>query len=146
MAPFAAYNVREMSITGDATAGVARMSVIMDERYCSLISYVTFQDTQVTSADADFRVRIVAPKVATALDSGVITGISATADTTTVSRTWEPPPIVLPGGQGAGTQLVLNMLNVDLDVYALSLLIYLFDIRVRELTPMGPLLWARGSR
>jgi hypothetical protein len=50
----------------------------------------------------------------------------------------------MPGGP-SDPNVRFEMVNVLADVYSMHLLVYLFNIRVRELTPMGPLLWARGS-
>jgi len=51
--------------------------------------------------------------------------------------------VILPGSEN--TALTVFAANVDGDEYFLDAFIFLFDIRARELTPMGPLLWARGS-
>ncbi len=143
-APFAAYNVKAMSDTGDATGGAANLTVRMDPKFCSLISYCKGGVNQTSSADADFRFRITADKHATAALSGVMTAISATVNGNTVQRTWFPPGILLPGGD-KNALLGMSFLNVDTDLYQLDLLVYLFNIRVRELTPMGPLMFARGT-
>ncbi len=117
----------------------------MDDRYTALVSYVTTSIVQVASADADFRsVIAVGTSWPTISDSGLITAINASVSGNTVTRTWEPAPAVLPGGK-LRPLIQCQFLNVDADVYTMSALIYLFNIRSRELTPMGPLLWARGS-
>ncbi len=145
-APIAAYQITGHAVTGDASSGAATLAVTMDNRYTSLISYVTFSVAQATAADADFRATISSGTVwPTMSDSGLITAIAALVSGQTVTRTWEPPPAILPGGATTPT-LQIQMLNVDTNVVSMSALIYVFDIRSRELTPMGPLLWARGSR
>ncbi len=143
-APFASYNIRSMGVTGAAGGGSAVLRVNMDPRFCSLVAFIALQNAQVSALDADFKVRIASDRMAVPTHSGLITAINASVASVTVSTTWEPPPIVLPGG-GANSFLDTRMLNVDSDEYTIDVLIYLFDIRVRELTPMGPLLFARGS-
>jgi len=54
------------------------------------------------------------------------------------------PPIILPGGPEVPT-IRARALNVNGDFVFLEAQIFLFNIRVRELTPMGPLVFARGS-
>lgn len=145
-APIAAYSINGMQVTGASGGGSATLSIVMDNRYTSLVQYVTWSNDQVASADADFRTRISAGGnvVPVMVDSGVVSAISATVSTATVSRTWNPTPIILPGGTFAPF-IEHKMLNVENDEYFLATLIYLFDIRVRELMPMGPLLFARGA-
>lgn len=143
-APIAAYAIAGHAVTGDAGGGNASMRIIMDNRYTSLVSWCTMANIQVASADADFRIILFGPGVPTQVDAGVITAISATVQPTTISRQWNPTPTILAGGDAVAS-ISFIMLNVNLDVLDLSALIYLFDLRARELTPMGPLLWARGS-
>jgi len=146
MSPIAAYSVVGVGVTGAAGGGSALMTVTMDDRYSSLIQYVSWSNDQVARADADFRTRIATPIRLTPIlsDSGLQTSISSSIASATVSRTWAPPPVILGGGSSPGF-LEHAMLNVADDEYLLNAMVFLFDIRVRELTPMGPLLWARGS-
>ncbi len=116
----------------------------MDVKFCSLVSFIRLQNKQVSALDADFRIRITSDRMASPSDAGVMTAISATVSTNTVTRLWLPPAIILPGG-GANSSVAATMLNVDSDDYTVDMLVYLFNIRVRELTAMGPLLWARGT-
>jgi len=145
-APFAAYNIRNFGITGDGSLGSAQLQVVMDQRYCSLIAYVMVRNEQDTVADADIRIRLSALRIAGCDLSETVEAMSALLGVATLTRTWEPPPVVLPGSGGVGTFLNFRMANLTDDDLFLDALIYLFDIRVRELTPMGPILWARGSR
>lgn len=144
VSPMAAYAVVGHSVTGAVGGGSATLQVVMDSRFTSLVSWVTWANTQVASADADFRVTIGGPGVPTQAESGLITAIAADVSTATISRTWNPNPSILPGGANPAS-IQMSMLNVDADVYSLSCLIYLFNIRAREITPMGPLLFARGA-
>ncbi len=147
-APLAAYSVVSHAVTGDAGGGFAQLEVVMDDRFTSLIAYATLQNAQVASADADMRMVIAGSTGQNNVPLQVLTqpvvAISATVNANTLGLTWNPTPIVMPGGQRVG-RLLAQMLNVLSDVYRLSMLVYIFDIRVRELTPMGPLLWSRGA-
>lgn len=145
-APDAAYAVIGHTIEGSADGGSMSLTVIMDPRFCALISYMTLQVNQVSSADLDVRFNISDAnlRVPRLLEQDLVTATAATIAATTVGKTWNPPAMVLPGGSGLSNCSVTlpNTLNDDM---FLDVLIYLFNIRVRETTPMGPLLWARGS-
>ena len=147
-APTSAYALQNLKVTGDATGGAASLTANLDNRFCSLVSFVSFRITQTTSADADFRLAITSaaggvqtPQI---LESGPVTAISATVSTATINKTLQLQPMMLPGAGNSGA-IDVDFLNVDTDIYRISALIYNFNIRVRELTPMGPLLWARGA-
>jgi len=147
-APFAAYTVDLMEDVGDGSGGTATLTVTMDPRFCALVQYATWDIAQATPAAAEFRVRLGAlqQKVPIQTDQGTQANISATVSSSReVTRVWEPVPVVLPGGEGPAPFLEGKWANVDTDVYRLSIQIFLFNIRVREVTPMGPILWARGS-
>jgi len=145
-APKAAYNLIGMAVTGAAGAGSMTLTCTMDDRYVSLLSYVSIADAQVVSADADISLLLSAGNLGMppqALTERVV-AISATVEAGTIRRTWIPTPVLLAGSEKRGL-VTFRMVNVENDVYTMSLLVYLFDIRVRETTPMGPLLWARGA-
>jgi len=138
-APHGAYLVKSMELAGDASAGKAQNAVIMDARFCSLLSYATLQIVQATPADADFRMVF-----GTSIDQGAETATATTLSTVTVSRTWRPVPLIQPGGGAAPTLFILAE-NVNGDDYFLDALIYVFNIRAREIGPLGYLLWAQGA-
>lgn len=145
LAPIAAYSVQGHQVTGAVGGGVAALTIEMDNRYCSLVSWLTLTNVQVAAADADFRFTMFGTgteDVPLIAQGGLATSIGFT--TPSINELWRPPPVVLPGGPGVG-QIVARMLNVDADVYQIACMIYIFDIDVRTKTPMGPLLWARGS-
>ncbi len=143
-APRAAYAVKGFLLTGDVSGGQIQTQVTMDDRYTSIVSYVSFNMSQATSADVDFNIAISGARTPQMTDSGVAVAISSTIDAVEVRHTWLPPPQLLPGG----TEIAFvrtKVLNVDSDVLRSEMWIYLFNIDVRQKTPMGPLLWARGS-
>jgi len=145
-APFAAYNVVGHAVTGAVGGGAATLSLVMDDRYVSLISYISVADVQVSSADADISIVLTGANLGMptqALQENV-TAILASVNVGTIRRTWAPQPVLLAGSEKVGT-VTFTMVNVDADVYSMSALIYLFNIRVREISPSGLLLWARGS-
>jgi len=145
-APRFAYSIVDMQVTGDATAGHAGLTVTMDSRFCSLVSYVTIENQQATSADAEVRAFIAASGVPGQVFQALIVATSATIAARTIGVTWNPTPFILPGSVPPNRpRIVSRMLNVDTDEYFLNAFVFCFDIRVRETTPMGPLLWARGS-
>ncbi len=101
---------------------------------------------QGTPADADFRFTVsslAGNAVPLLTHAGVVTAIDASF-VVEINELWNVPPVILPGAQEPGIASC-RWVNVDSDAYLMHAFIYLFDIRVRELTPMGPLLWARGS-
>ncbi len=146
-APQAAYVVRALQVTGDAGGGAATLTIHMDPRFTSLVAYVTAQNDQASSADADLRL-VITPstgiQIAALTLQQPVVATSATVNSTTIGLTWNPTPLLMPGAANTG-RIIMKMLNVLADEYRLSAHIYLFNIRVRELTPMGPLLWARGA-
>lgn len=147
-APFAAWSLIGHSVTGDATAGAASLGCVMDMRFTSLVAFVSIDISQASAADADLRIQLVGSGVTTQAQNLVSPSISATVASNTIGHLWCPTPMILPGGVKDASDLPrisARLLNVDTDVYSMSALIYLFNIRVREVTPMGPLLWARGS-
>ncbi len=147
-APFAAYTVDRFQVGGAAGGGTARLTVTMDPKFCALIQYATWSINQATGAAAEFKLRITAlqQSIPLLIDQGSVTNITATiSGSEQVARTWEPTPVILPGSGGVAPFLEATWSNIDVNEYFLSLQVFLFNIRVRELTPMGPLLWARGS-
>ncbi len=142
-APFAAYSVRDFEQTGDAGGGTITFSIDVDERFCSYVSWLSFIGRLATVADAEYRVFSSADRHAQASEVKNARA-SSVLGSNEVSEVWRPPGVILPGsGSNASFGLIIeNILN---DVWRVSAHIYLFNVRVRELTPMGPLLWARGS-
>ncbi len=145
--PIAAYEVSGVTATGDASSGHLRITVVMDPRYTALCSFVTMAIQQATSADADVNMLLAgnAGFVPTQGLTGPVTAVASLVTSAEVRQTWTPTPVILPGGNQANAHTRVDVLNVDGDVLNLSALFYIFDIRARELTPMGPLLWARGA-
>ncbi len=143
-APIAAYAIINFAQTGATGGGSIRHRISMDERFCSLVSYMTVRNVQATPGNVDVKFIVAGPANPLQTLNHLAVATSATISTTTITETWNPTPYILPGG-GAGSYCALDMLNVDADVVTLDCLIYLFDVSVREKTAMGPLLWSRGA-
>ncbi len=141
-APFAMYNIRGMTVTGDASAGIATLTINMDDRYTALVGYCM---GQIEGAGGNRHVRMNMGGGRTAgakVDELVVVNSSQTQS---IILTWVPPPLVLPGGRTSVSLIQAAFLNVDTDIFSLDCAIYLFNIRARELAAIGPLNWARGS-
>ncbi len=147
-APNAAYALQAFELVGDAGGGKVGHVITMDNRFCSLVSWVQLANVQTTPGDVDFRFAMAGTgtnEVPLLAEGGLAVAIAAAVSTSSINELWRPPPVVLPGGPNVGFVSV-DMLNVLSDVVRVSMMIYLFDIDVRTKTPMGPLLWARGAR
>ncbi len=147
-APIAAYAVHQFELVGDVSGGKNQMTIEMDPRFCSLVSFVSIAIRQGTSADAEYRLVVGTStgvgQIPSHIESGLIVAISSTVSTSEINKTSQITPMMMPGAGQAG-KIQLETKNVDGDDALLNTLIYLFNIRVRETTPMGPLLWSRGS-
>ncbi len=147
-APQAAYAINSYEIVGDASGGKVSMTIEMDKRFVSLVSFVSLSVLQATSADIDYRLVVGSSsgtdQVASHQESGPIVAISSTVSNAEINKTMPIMPMMLPGAGQSG-KILMELKNVDTDRFRVSALIYLFNIRVRELTAMGPLLWSRGA-
>ncbi len=142
-APFGAYAVKDFKQTGDASGGTVVFSINMDNRYTSFVSWLSVVVVQVAAADAEYRMFLDADRSAGA--SEVLDAVSSSVlGANTISVVWRPPGMIMPGA-GAGSTCGTIWENVLNDQFRLDAYIYLFDIRAREKTPMGWLLWSRGS-
>jgi len=139
--PRGAYSIRSARITGDASGGLAAINVTMDNRFTSLIQYVTGQVDEVAAA-TDFKWVITSDSQASAIDIG--SDVNRDTDFfANAGHTWMPPAILLPGNENS--RLIMEWPNVLNDTFFLDTLIFLFDIDVRQKAPIAPLLWARGA-
>lgn len=143
VSPFAAYSLRSFQASGDASGTFISMNVNLDPRFVSLVAWVTVQIQQGTSADADFRIDVASDETGI-ISSGAIEAVASDVSGLEVSRTFSPHPTLLPGGS-KNSRVVAAFDNVDGDEYFMDVWCYLFNIRVRETTPIAPLLWAAGG-
>lgn len=143
-APKFAYMLRNASVVGDAGGGTIRIDLLMDPRFSSLISYVTGEVQQASTADIEFLFKVAGDRVPAQIFQG--DALSNALSSSEIGITWRPAPVILPGGTMASPpEVSWRVANVLADVLRLTALIFCFDIRVRELLPMGPLLFARGD-
>lgn len=135
-APHAAWEVH-LELAGDASGGQMKLVVEMDDRYCSLLSWVNIQATQTTPADVEGLLNI--GEMAQRFDLlSVDVGSGSN-----IAELYKPPPLILPGGSLQILQFRTD--NVDNTTFNLKTYCLLFNIAVREKFPLGPLLWATGS-
>lgn len=148
-APFAAYNVQAWQLTGDASGGRVEFILQPDPRFCSLFVFMTTNIEQVAAAAALFRNTLGGLRQAAQGELGSQATVSADISDVTIEHQWSPIPVIMPGGNTPSSQSPIvfrsQWKNVDLDEHQFNAMVYLFNINVREKTPMGPLLWARGA-
>ncbi len=146
VAPMAQYNILGFALSGDASAGNALLQVKMDPRYTSLVPFMQ-ASRQGTDLDAFVRMEVTAPGLTAVPVTFGETVVSSGADISPneIRATWQLPPQLLPG-QRDTPACVMVMDNIGVgETFRLSLMVYLFQLNVRQISPMGPLLWARGS-
>ncbi len=148
--PLGAYVVRDMQVTGDASGGRLRAEIKMDQAYCSLVSYVSWEVDQPTPVAMIFRSRLETPNVTISdaiplqTDEGQQAHFALLGEANTVGKTWRPTPVILPG-DGANGFVDIAVVNLLNNVLRFDALIYVFDNKVRESENLGNLLWQRGS-
>jgi len=146
--PFGVYTIIDAITTGDAGGGHMRVDCVLDERYCSVVSFIAIDVLQATPANATYRQVIFGagnnPGVPNVSQGGELQHFDAAAGLPGVAGLWVPPGLVL-GGTGLGATIRNQVDNVLDDDVRMNALIYLFDITVRQRRPMGPLLWNQGS-
>lgn len=147
-APQHAYAIQNMAATGAAGGGALSASILMDPRYVSLVAFATMRLVQAADTAIDVRF-VIGPQaggvqIPQIIQQRLVTDIASGITSSTISDSFNPTPLLLPGAGQAGS-LSVAVVNVDTDILNLSAYIYCFNIRVRELTPMGPLLWSRGA-
>jgi len=149
-APFAAYNIDNFTLVGDGTGGSPGISFTanMDERFCTLVAYLNLSVSQTAAIDLGLRFRVdtsqASSPIAPQTQSVDAQSIPLTSNPASINEIFQPVPVILPG-DGAGSLVQLTTGNIDTDIYRFSGLFYLFNIDVRQVMPMGPLLWARGA-
>lgn len=141
----AAYTIKTMKLTGDASGGDVKLSVNMDPRFCAIVAFMSVQIAQGTAADADARFLVRGNTYPSLVETLTLNSVVSLVSSFEVGHTFVPPPVVLAGGNAEGASMEVSFKNVLNDDFFLDAMIYLFNIQVREATGMGPLLWARGS-
>lgn len=135
-APHAQYAV-EVQLEGDASAGNATINIRFDERYCSMIQYLSARISGL-AADAAYEFNIAASATDRLIHQANVTNLGvATFD----CDTWTPPPYVIVGLRREGSTMNAPFLrfispNTDGDTYSVIMRVLVFNIRARELTPL----------
>ncbi len=142
----AAYAIMSHAVTGAAGGGTAILRINMDPRFCSLIAWATLGISQATPANVDVRAIIGTddPTIPRLARQGLEVAIAAQVSSQTILTQWDPTPAILPGGDIVPF-VQFTSINIDADVHNMDAFIYIFNINVRQVMPMGPLLWARGT-
>lgn len=132
--PLAAYLLNGVAIAGDASGGSAQITVNMDDRYANLVSVIQ-QTVSVVAADVEMRFTLQHGEHAGNMS---LSAHSAPNNFNSVDQaarsSWSPPPFF-----GADA-LVSRCANTNGDTYALSGVVYLFNKRAAEITPLSVLL------
>jgi len=133
-APLGVFDV-DVRVVGDASGGVASLSLNYDGRYTSMCSYVMIYINADTAA-GEFTAQIRDSR--TSLPSvrivGTLPGVAEAFNVTNSAFVWYPPPLYL-AGPG---QLNVDFLNVDAtETYGMACQIYVFNRDVRQITPMN---------
>lgn len=145
-APHFCWAVGPIFLAGDASGGNAEISVTMDDRYCSLITYMNHglagpTNTEilqvVQSADGSNRIPLIG-------FTGNLIARNSVLGSTNSLLDYIPPPTILPGGDQVAVSRTI-FVNDAAMTFQVSMNIFCFDIRARELTPMAGLLWSKGS-
>jgi len=140
-APQSAWGIVASTLAGDVSGGQAGMDVTLDDRYTSLVSFVAPQVNMGTEADLEVQMRLVGNTTPNMVENITLVAAAITSD---AAGLWIPPAWICPGGDQVCTVSFVAP-NTDGDTLVLSLLVYNFDIRAREVTPSGILNFARGQ-
>lgn len=146
IAPIAMYNF-DHSETGDASAGKVQIALVMDQRYTSIIRFITLGIRQGTPAAADVRYLIGQAANQQSVRIGVTLiaqFVAATLNIETVVSSWVPPAQILPDSNGSSPRFDVEAENVLNDVYRVSAQILLFNINAREKVPLSVLMANTG--
>lgn len=139
-APHSAYSLRSQRLDHDASGGTAAITCVLDARYVSLVSFVNLFIDQASASDEIVRIELEGAGTPIIRDNFTLTANPTTVD---AGNIWYPPTWVLPGADRV-CLIRFTADNVDGNDSFMSALIYNFDIRVREVTNVGFLGWARG--
>jgi len=140
--PSGIYVVRNLRVDGDGSdAGSVSCQITLDPSYCSLIGYATMSSSQVTPLDTIVRFSMIGSQIGTMQESFEVKATDF--GNPAISKLWKPPAVIIPGTD-PGTLSFFGD-NVATDINFFNAQIYLFDIRAREVVPIGLLVAARGG-
>jgi len=144
--PFAMYQLKDFSVTGDATGGTASLHVIMDNRYCCMLAYASM--TSAATGTDPMSIRWVwgsdtggeSPQAFRFQEAPV----SPLGFGSRVSDTWVPQAF-MQGSDPVALRLSVASVNEDTDAVVMHAVIYLYNINARNRVPMSQLVKAQGS-
>ncbi len=136
--------VATVQLAGDAGGGSSLITIRLDERYTNLVSVVSANITG-AAANTNYLLDLQMTAFEVYRILGFLTFVSFGGAITGAlnSVLWTPPPVlaIAPPGLASAPPLVrFGTANVDGDTNLLSVRVYCFDKRARELTPLNVLL------
>lgn len=143
-APRGMFTVTNMVSTGDATGGAHSNEIVMDSRYCSMVSYASM--TGPNAADIDIRWSLVASVggvVPLMVRTLAVDRMGAAIDAATINDLWLPPAFIMPGSDPA--TLRIAVINADTITMQLHAVIFIYNINARQKVPYGMLTAPRGG-
>lgn len=142
-APIGAYSLRSLNLPGDGV-GAASIAVAMDPRYASLIVFMHGAIEDATpGTDEWIKLTVESDTTAAMVTQEDVPAAPTNLGARDFSKMFTPPPIILPGG-GDGSIIRAQFEDASDRSFVLEAYILLWDIRVRELTPMSLLVAASG--
>jgi len=139
--PHGMYVVKGLAIAGDATGGTTKMSIILDDRFCSMVGYASVVSANTASDPGSVRWVITSSDVAQQFR---VVEVPESAVAGPISDTWLPPATILPGGPGVAS-LTVDLVNEDTLISQLYAQIFVYNINARERVPFELLVSARGG-
>jgi len=139
--PFASHVVDDWGVQGDASGNPITMTVLADPRFAYMVSYATVSVLQAVPTNLNSRVAFSRDNEASIGFHELL--ISTTVNPANITKTHIPPPFIWKGG-GLG-RIVFASSNTDADVYRIAAEFLLFNLEARHTTPLGHLLYGRGS-
>ncbi len=124
-----------LEVAGDATGGVASMTITFDVRYTNLVAYMNL-GIEADAGAGDFMLRLQGAANAFPPRPQIVGTIPQVASTLTADNAeflWYPPPVFFQQ-QGIATASVPNV-GVN-ETYKLQIEILVFDPDVRRLAPL----------
>lgn len=139
--PHAMYVVKGLNVTGDASGGQASMTIIFDDRFCSMVGYASVVSSNTAVDPAAVRWVLTGSQTAQAFRAALI---AENAVAGPISDTWLPPPVLTPGGP-ARAQLSVTLLNETTITSQMYAQIFIYNINARQRVPFEYLVAARGG-
>lgn len=140
-APHSVVAVRAR-LAHDASAGNAEIAVRFDPRYTQVLSYAQAELEDGTGSAEDYRLELQCTALESLAVSGAVGGVSVSGKAVTHAVLWSPPAIMCAVDQSSSAypRLRFTVNNTNTFTSRLTCRIFNFDIRAREVMPLGILL------